>query len=164
MSNNEDLSFLNLPKFKSFKVASGRTYVQLDDKGNSIAVSFSSWKDAKTSEFVTGVIVRPVLKMLNTNAEECKEAVESGGTVDPQNKVIRKQKTLHPTHWGFASPKDVLTVLEDRDFFPRLVAKIKDAYEIELDVASFKQFIMVSDMAFNNAVTKDFREVIDVVL
>lgn len=164
MSNNEDLSFLNLPKFKSFKVKSGRTYVQLDEKGNSIAVSFSSWKDAKTSEVVTGVIIRPVLKMLSTNGEECKDAVEAGGNLDHMNKVLRKQKTLQPTHWGFASPKEVMSALEDRDFFPRLTAKIKEAYGAEIDAESFKQFITVSDMAFNNALIKDFREVINIVL
>lgn len=164
MSNKEDLSFLNLPKFKSFKVKSGRTYIQLNDQGDSIAVSFSSWKDEKSGDVVTGIIIRPVLKVLKDNSEACETALEAGARLDPMDKVIRKKKTFQPTHWGFASPQDVIDALEHREFFPRLVKALQEAYAVVIDADQFKNFIIVSDTALSNANVKDFREVIDIAL
>lgn len=164
MSEHEDLSFLNVPTFKTFKVKSGRTYVQLDEKGNSIAISFQSWKDSKSGDVVTGVVIRPVVRAVEGNAVEIKEAVEAGAIPDHMNKVVRKQKTFQPTHWGFASPQDVLNALEQREFFPRLMAQIKEVYGVDIKADQFKNTILVSDPAFANAIVKDFREVIDIAL
>lgn len=164
MSDQEDLSFLNLPTFKSFKVKSGRTYIQLDNNGNSIAVSFSTWKDEKTHDFVTGIIIRPVLRVLKHNADECKDLLEAGCQLDVQSNVIRKQKTLQPTHWGFAAPHEVLATLDHWEFFPRLMETLKSAYGVDFDATQFKQFIIVSDPVFAHATVKDFREVVDIAL